>query len=211
MLIGFFKIQKNFFRHIGLTLISTLVYVCCLSFVLSSTVVEAGTPQPTNGGLTASNINATTPAGCKEKIAPREVKIWDMIPPKGPNIANYLPIIPEACGLNADKTAIQPLGIKVIPDIIIRLVGLLFTLAFTILPLAIIVLGFNLALKPFDSGINKTEFTEITTLPRLISKQLGSFVIGMALILFSYTIVFTVLNLLGFQGEYTSLDKFFTP
>jgi hypothetical protein len=193
-----FQIQKSLTHGLNLTLILCIAFFLVLSNISGQ-------------ALTSADVNATTPQACKEAIAPKEVKIWDMLPPRGPNIANYLPIIPQSCAVTANGEAIQPLGIKVIPDIVIRLIGLLFTLAFTILPLAVILLGFNLALKPFDPSINKTQFTEITTLPRLITKQLGGFVIGLALILFSYTIVFTVLNLLGFQGEYTKLDRFFTP
>jgi hypothetical protein len=144
----------------------------------------------------------TTPDTCKEMIKKQEVKIWDL-----PNINKFLPIIPLECGMNNGK--MQQLGIAVIPDIIIRVLGLLFVLAFYLFPGAIVLLGFNLALKPFDPSINKSQFTEITTLPRLITKQIGGIFIGLVLILFAYTIVFTILKLIGFSGEYTNLENFF--
>jgi hypothetical protein len=154
----------------------------------------------------AQPVSLAVPEACKSSLAKKEVKIWDLIDLNG-SLSKFLPIIPVECGMTNGR--MQPLGIKVIPDIIIRVVGLLFVLAFYLLPGAIVLLGFNLALKPFDPSVNKTQFTEITTLPRLITKQIAGIFIGLALILFAYTIVFTILRLIGLEGEYTNLERFF--
>ncbi len=150
----------------------------------------------------AEPVSLAVPEACKSSLAKQEVKVWDL-----PNLSKFLPIIPVECGMNNGR--MQPLGIKVIPDIIIRVVGFLFVMAFYLMPGAMVLLGFNLALKPFDPGVNKTQFTEITTLPRLITKQIGGIFVGLILILFAYTIVFTILKLIGFNGEYTNLERFF--
>ena len=164
------------------------------------------TTTPKTSAEAGASVSIEEPAGCKGARQRQDVKIWDLIDLAG-SLKKFLPLIPAECALNNGQ--IQPLGIKVIPDIIIRAVGLLFVMAFYLMPGAVILLGFYLGTSPFNPAVNMSQFTEITTLPRLITKQIGAIFIGLALVLFAYTIVFTILRIIGFEGEYTDLDKFF--
>jgi hypothetical protein len=167
-------------------------------------ILSLGLFSLTNIISVKANPNLGTPAACKSAIAKKDIKIWDL-----PNISAFLPIIPAACALDGEN--VQPLGVTALPDILIRVVGFMFSFAFYILPFAFVLLGFNLALKPFDPSINKNQFQEITTLGRLIAKQIGQIVFGIIIIVFAYTVVFTILRLFNFSSDYTNLDKFFEP
>jgi hypothetical protein len=147
--------------------------------------------------------NIATPEACKSAIAKKEVKIWDIA-----KISEFLPIIPAACANDGEN--VQAIGISVIPDILIRVIGFMFSFAFYALPGAFVLLGLNLALKPFDPAINKNQFQEITTLGRLIAKQIGQIIFGIIIIVFAYTVVFTILRLFNFQSDYTDLNSFFS-
>ena len=123
------------------------------------------------------------------------------------DIGNFLPIIPAECGI-ADDGNIQPLPIKFLFDIVVRSAGFLFSLAFYLLPIAIIVYGARVLFIAFDPNLNKSEFQEVTTIGRTITKELGQFLTGIVIIMFAYTIVFTILGTLQIESN-TDLTKFF--
>jgi hypothetical protein len=111
------------------------------------------------------------------------------------NITNFLPLIPEECGVGEDK-GVNPLPFYYIFDIIVRGAGLLFSIAFYLLPIGIITYGARVLFLPFDPTLNKNEFQEVTTIGRTITKELAQFLTGIIIILFSYTLVFTILSTL---------------
>lgn len=141
------------------------------------------------------------PANCTN--VKKEIK-WVMLF----DIGNFLPLIPAECGIANDGN-IQPLPIKFLFDIIIRTAGFLFSLAFYLLPVAIIVYGARVLFLPFDPKLNYNEFLEVTTAGRTITRELGQFLTGIIIILLSYTIVFTILGTLQINSS-TDLSKFFT-
>ena len=125
------------------------------------------------------------------------------------NINNFLPLIPEECG--TDNGNFNALPFPFIFDIIIRTAGFLFSFAFYILPVAVIVYGARVLFLPFDPALNYNEFLEVTTAGRTITRELGQFLTGIIIVLLSYTIVFTILGTLKIDGINTDLSAFFTP
>lgn len=123
------------------------------------------------------------------------------------DIGNFLPLIPAECGIAQDGN-IQPLPIKLLFDIIIRSAGFLFSLAFYMLPIATVVYGARVLFLPFDPNLNKSEFQEVTTAGRTITRELGQFITGLVIIVFAYTIVFTILEVLQIDSN-TDLSSFF--
>jgi hypothetical protein len=111
------------------------------------------------------------------------------------NIGNFLPLIPEECGIDSEQ-GVAPLPFYFLFDIIVRTAGFLFSFAFFILPIAIIVYGARILFVSFDPGLNKSDFTQATTIGRTITAELAKFLTGIVIILFSYTIVFTILQTL---------------
>lgn len=156
----------------------------------------------------SSNVNILAHAQSRDGVpvncnnVKKEIK-WAMLF----NIGNFLPIIPAECGIAGDGN-IQPLPIKFLFDIIIRSVGFLFSLAFYLLPIAIIVYGARVLFIAFDPNLNKSEFQEVTTIGRTITRELGQFLTGIVIIMFAYTIVFTILGTLQIESN-TDLTKFF--
>lgn len=154
-------------------------------------------------GSTAIVANAQAnglPTGC---VKTKKIK-WDSLF----NINNFLPLIPQECGTDKDNFA--PLPFYFFFDIIIRTAGFLFSFAFYILPIAIIVYGARVLFLPFDPNLNSNEFQEITTAGRTITRELGQFLTGLVIILLSYTVVFTILSVLGIEGINTDLSTFFS-
>jgi hypothetical protein len=123
------------------------------------------------------------------------------------NINNFLPLIPEECGTKDGN--FNPLPFPFIFDIIIRSAGFLFSFAFYMLPIAIIVYGARVLFLPFDPKLNYNEFLEVTTAGRTITRELGQFVTGIIIVLLSYTIVFAILGTLKIDGINTDLSEFF--
>jgi hypothetical protein len=140
-------------------------------------------------------------------IIPRKaVKIWDL-----GKVNEFLPIIPTACALDGDGD-IKPLTIAIIPDLIIRIIGLLFSLAFWLVPLWIILYGFFIIALPFDQGLNTQSTVSVATIGKKAAGQAIELVGGIVLISISYTIVMTVLRLIGLDNGSvnTDLSAFFT-
>jgi hypothetical protein len=142
------------------------------------------------------------PTGC-EQFKKKKI-VWNSLF----NIGNFLPLIPEECGVSSDGN-INPLPFSFIFDIIIRTAGFLFSLAFYLLPVAVIVYGARVLFLPFDKNLNSNEFQEVTTAGRTITRELAQFISGLIIILLSYTIVFTILSTLGIEGINTDLSSFF--
>jgi hypothetical protein len=111
------------------------------------------------------------------------------------NLNNFLPLIPEDCGVGADK-GVNPLPFFIIFDVIVRTAGFLFALAFYLLPIAVIVYGARVLFVSFDPTLNKSDFTQASTIGRTITGELGQFLTGIIIIVFSYTLVFTILQTL---------------
>jgi hypothetical protein len=124
------------------------------------------------------------------------------------DINNFLPLIPQECGVTSDGN-INPLPFPFIFDIILRAAGFLFSFALYLLPISIVIYGARVLFLPFDPKLNSNEFQEVTTAGRTITKELGQFLTGIIIIVLSYTIVFTILSVLGIKGVNTDLSKFF--
>jgi hypothetical protein len=154
------------------------------------------------------NIKYSTEEKIKElttcNIPKKSVKIWSL-----GKVNEFLPIIPIDCALDNDKE-IRPLTIAIIPDLIIRVLGLLFSLAFWLVPLWIILYGFFIIALPFDGGINTQSTVSVATIGKKAAEKFVELVAGIVLISISYTIVMTVLNLIGITGVDTDLKNFFT-
>jgi hypothetical protein len=123
------------------------------------------------------------------------------------NISNFLPLIPQECSSAED--GVVPLPLNFLFDIIIRTAGFLFSFAFYLLPVAIIVYGARVLLIPFDPTLNKSDFTQASTIGRTITAELAQFVTGILIILFSYTVVFTILGTLQIESS-TDISQFFS-
>lgn len=127
------------------------------------------------------------------------------------NLGNFLPLIPEDCGISKDSNGVDgvnPLPFYYIFDFIVRGAGFLFSLAFYMLPIAVIVYGSRVLFVPFDPSLNKSDFTQASTIGRTITNELGQFLTGIVIILFSYTVVFTILGTLQIDSN-TDLSQFF--
>lgn len=159
---------------------------------------------------------STIPAFAQGYTAPceikaMEIKIWSIVNP-----SNFLPIIPEECGTYKQKGNgyeagdIIALPLILLFDVMLRGFGLLFSIFFYMLPIAIMVLGFRFLLISYDPELNKTQFTEITTLARTITKTTSQFLIGIVVVVFAYTFVFSILNILGISSPNTDIKSFFT-
>jgi hypothetical protein len=140
---------------------------------------------------------------CKNTLSSKQIKFSSLF-----NLGNFLPLLPESCGIQNDGTP-QALPISYIFDVIIRGAGLLFSLAFYMLPIAVITFGARALFLPFDFQLNKSDFTEVTTAGRTITRVLGQILVGIVVIIFSYTIVFTILGTLQIESS-TDLGSFFT-
>lgn len=138
-------------------------------------------------------------------ITKKSVKIWDL-----GKVSEFLPIIPIDCALDNDKE-IRPLTIAILPDLIIRILGLLFSLAFWLLPLWVILYGFFIIILPFDQGINTQTTVSVATIGKKAAQQALELVAGIVIISISYTIVMTVLRLIGLDNGSvnTDLNNFF--
>lgn len=139
---------------------------------------------------------------CKNLRVTRKYTFLDIL-----YIGNFLPLIPEECGVSGDGN-INPLPIYFLFDMIVRILGFLFSFSFYMLPVAIIVFGARIIFLPFDPGLNKNEFQEITTAARTITTEIAGFITGLIIIVFSYTIVFTILGTLQIESN-TDLSSFF--
>ena len=140
-------------------------------------------------------------AECEKVRVKKKIKFIDIL-----YIGNFLPLIPEDCGVKDGN--INPLPFYFLFDVIIRTVGFLFSVAFYLLPLAIIAYGARVLFIEFDPGFNKNDFQQITTVGRKLTEELATFVTGLIIIVFSYTIVFTILGALQIESN-TDLSKFF--
>jgi hypothetical protein len=149
-------------------------------------------------------ITSSAQSICNDIAPTKNVKVWDIVNP-----STFLPLIPERCGFDKNGD-IAPLPVSVIGDLLLRAFALMFSLAFYILPMSLVVLGLRFVLISYDPELNKTQFTEVTTLARTVSKTSAQFVVGILVVVFAYTIVFSVLNLLGIQTENTNIKDFFT-
>lgn len=169
-----------------------LVLVSCFG-MLSSTSASAVDPK-------YDDINKLTTC----KIPKKSVKIWDL-----GKVGEFLPIIPAECAL--DGKDIRPLTLAIIPDLIIRILGLLFSLAFWLLPLWVILYGFLIIILPFESGLNTQSTVSVATIQKKASQKAIELIAGIVLISISYTIVFSVLRLIGLDNGSvnTDLGKFF--
>ena len=154
-----------------------------------------------NPKYTTDNIKTLTTC----KIDKKAVKIWDL-----GKVSEFLPIIPAKCANDSDGD-IRPLTVAIIPDLIIRILGLLFSLAFWLLPLWVILYGFLVIILPFDQGINTQTTVSVATIGKKASQQALELIAGIILISISYVIVMTVLRLIGLDNESvnTDLSSFF--
>jgi hypothetical protein len=139
------------------------------------------------------------------QIPKKAVKIWDL-----GKVSEFLPIIPRQCANDQDGE-IRPLTVAIIPDLIIRILGLLFSLAFWLLPLWVILYGFLVIILPFDQGINTQTTVSVATIQKKAAEKALELVAGIVIISISYTIVFTVLRLIGLDNGSvnTDLSSFF--
>jgi hypothetical protein len=180
-----------------MTKILKFIQVSLLIFGLFLVLVPAS-----SGNVVVHAANGVNEA-CERTKIKKKLIFTDII-----YIGKFLPLIPEECGI-ADDGNINPLPFSFIFDLIIRLLGFLFSLAFYLLPVAIIVYGGRVLFVAFDPSLNKSEFQEVTTIGRTITRELGQFVTGLIIILFSYTIVFTILGTLQIESN-TDLSSFFS-
>jgi hypothetical protein len=158
---------------------------------------------PSSSGNVVVHADTGLNSTCEATKIKTKLKFTDIL-----YIGKFLPLIPEECGVASDGN-IQPLPFYFIFDILIRVLGFLFSLAFYLLPVAIIVYGGRVLFIAFDPNLNKNEFQEVTTIGRKLTAELGQFVIGLVIILFSYTIVFTILGTLQIESN-TDLSSFFS-
>lgn len=186
------NLKNNFKNLLSKTFLAFCITISIVSSVLSSVPVVAQ-------GYTAP---------CTIKVV--EVKIWSI-----GNPGNFFPIIPEECGTYKSSGAgyeagdIMALPIVLLFDVMLRGFGLMFSFFFYALPIAVIVLGFRFLLISYDPELNKTQFTEITTLARTISKTSSQFLIAIVMVVFAYTFVFSILNILGISSPNTNIKSFF--
>jgi hypothetical protein len=160
-------------------------------------------PASNRVAVSAQGVVSKEPVSqaCTDIKFKKKIKFADII-----YIGNFLPLIPEECGVKDGN--VNPLPIYLLFDILIRTIGFLFSFAFYMLPVAIIIYGTRILFLPFDPSLNKNEFQEVTTAGRTITRDLSSFVIGLIIIVFSYTIVFTILGTLQIESN-TDLSSFF--
>jgi hypothetical protein len=168
---------------------------------------KAGTPEfdPRNPKYT-DDTKLKEFTTCDLKSIKKSVKIWDL-----GKVNQFLPIIPKDCAIDKDGD-IKPLTIAIIPDLIIRVLGLLFSLAFWLVPLWIVVYGFFIIALPFDGGINTQSTVSVATIGKKAAEKAIELVAGIVLISISFTIVMTVLRLIGLDNGSvnTDLSSFFT-
>jgi hypothetical protein len=196
-----FKLLKNF-------LFLTLIIFICSSGIIVSAVnnvssLSSKIPDPRNSKYTDdAQLKAFTTC----KIPKKAVKIWDL-----GKVNEFLPIIPAVCANDSDGD-IRPLTIAIIPDLIIRVLGLLFSLAFWLVPLWIVTYGFFIIALPFDGGLNTQSTVSVATIGKKAAEKAIELVAGIVLISISFTIVMTVLRLIGLDNGSvnTDLSSFFT-
>jgi hypothetical protein len=158
-----------------------------------------------------ANAQAANLEACNSEIYNKKITFTSLF-----NIGNFLPLIPASCGVGADD-GVNALPLIFLFDIIIRTAGFIFSFAFYMLPTAIVIYGARVLFLPFDPGLNYNEFLEVRTAGRTITKTLGQFLTGIVIILFSYTLVFTILQVLQINTTgtedipiTTDLRSFFT-
>jgi hypothetical protein len=199
--------NDNMLKILKKILFIILLFVACINFVPAYAVDK---PVTETSGADTRNPKYTTDKGIKEfttcKIPKRSVKIWDL-----GKVNEFLPVIPAVCANDSDGD-IRPLTIAIIPDLIIRVLGLLFSLAFWLVPLWIIVYGFFIIALPFDGGINTQSTVSVATIGKKAAEKAIELVAGIVLISISFTIVMTVLRLIGLDNGSvnTDLSSFFT-
>jgi hypothetical protein len=140
------------------------------------------------------NAQEAVSAACNKAVQSKTITFSSLF-----NLNNFLPLIPEACGIIKDKEGldtVNPLPFFVIFDVIVRTAGFLFALAFYLLPFAVITYGARVLFVSFDPSLNKSDFTQASTIGRTITNELGQFLTGIVIIVFSYTVVFTILQTL---------------
>jgi hypothetical protein len=184
-----------------MTKILKFLQVSLLIFGLFLVLVPVGK----NVSVNAQGVTSSKPLteACSKGYKNKKIQWADLF-----FINKFLPLIPQECGTN-DKGEFAPLPLPFLFDIIIRTAGFLFSLAFYLLPVAIIVYGARVLFLPFDPKLNSNEFQEVTTAGRTITKELGQFLTGIIIILLAYTIVFTILGTLRIDGINTDLSEFF--
>ncbi len=190
-------------KRLQFVLISLLMIISCFGWFANTNVLAADPP------VDKRDPKYTNPAKLKElttcSVGKKAVKIWDL-----GKVSEFLPIIPANCA-NDPEGLIKPLTIAIVPDLIIRILGLLFSLAFWLLPLWVILYGFLIIILPFDQGINTQSTVSVATIGKKASQQALELIAGIILISISYVIVMTVLRLIGLDNESvnTDLSSFF--
>jgi hypothetical protein len=129
--------------------------------------------------------------GCR--INKTTIKLVDVI-----NISNFVPIIPNQCTTLADGSAI-PLSPILIPQILTRLFGFLASFVFYILTGALIFNGVLWIYGGIDGKSNATA-----------KRNFGDLAWAFLLLLGTYTIIATIVGLVGGSSIETDLSSYFT-
>jgi hypothetical protein len=187
-------------------LFNKIIFICIMFTTLFVSVVSFAQDKPAEIKKTKYNDDAELKKFTSCIIPKKAVKIWDL-----GKVNEFLPIIPAACAVDKDGD-IKPLTIAIIPDLIIRVLGLLFSLAFWLVPLWIILYGFFIIRLPFDGGLNTQSTVSVATIGKKAAEKFIELVAGIVLISISFTIVMTVLRLIGLDNGSvnTDLSNFFT-
>jgi hypothetical protein len=201
------------FNYLRIIFISALLFLLCFGSTSQSVkaLVTPTTENPNALYNDAGSLKELT--SCDLRAKKKAVKIWDL-----GKVNEFLPIIPADCAtysydFNGNKvTLIKPLTFAIIPDLIIRILGLLFSLAFWLVPLWIVLYGFFIIALPFDQGINTQSTVSVATIGKKAAEKAIELVAGIVLISISFTIVMTVLRLIGLDNGSinTDLGSFFT-
>lgn len=131
------------------------------------------------------NSFAQSAAGCSPTKS--EIRWYSIATP-----AAFIPIIPETCAQNDGK--IQPLSLKIVPEIVIRFFGFMISLVWLLLLPTVIFAGIWYTWGGIDG-------TSSGAAQRLLQNSL----LSLLSLFFFFIIVFTFLNLFG-AGRLASTD-----
>ncbi len=185
-------------RKLQFLLVSLLLLVSCFGWFANTNVLAADPPADKR------DPKYTNPAKLKElttcTVGKKAVKIWDL-----GKVSEFLPIIPTKCA-NDPEGLIRPLTVAILPDLIIRILGLLFSLAFWLVPLWVVLYGFLVIILPYDKGLNTQSTVSVATIGKKATEKAIELVAGIFLISISYVIVMTVLRLIGLDNGSVNTD-----
>lgn len=143
--------------------------------------------------LTA-NAQFSDPAACTET---KDIKITDIFV-----TTSFTPLLDPACTSDGDGGA-QPLSLAVLPSVLIRGYGFMASLVFYVFGITLIVSG----LKYIYGGIGDNTERMILDARRDIQNS----VMALGIVISSYMLVFTVLQVLGIESlGTTNVSDFFT-